>query len=60
MRIEETKKTIAELEEIIRLSEAMQIDVSEYRIKLNELKAVLKRYEDGLNRYVSQRASRSK
>ena len=59
-RIEETKKSIAELEELIRLSELMQIDVSDYKIKLEELKRRLVIYEDGLKKYVSSRASKAK
>jgi len=59
-RIEETKKSIAELEELIRLSELMQIDVSEYKIKLEELKRRLVIYEDGLKKYVSSRSSKAK
>jgi len=59
-RIEETKKSIAELEELIRLSELMQIDVSEYKIKLEELKRRLVIYEDGLKKYVSSRTPKAK
>jgi len=59
-QIESIKKSIAETEEIIRLSELMGIDVSAYKIKLEELKKRLKQYEDGLNRYVSSRGSKAR
>ena len=59
-RIEEVKKSIAECEELIRLGELMGIDVSEHKIRLEDLKRKLRTYEDGLRKYESVRSVKAK
>jgi len=59
-RIEEVKKSIAECEELIRLGELMGIDVSEHKIRLEDLKRKLRTYEDGLRKYESVRSVKTK
>jgi outer membrane protein TolC len=57
-QIESMKKDVEELEELIRLGELMGIDVSQHRLRLEQLRGKVKQYEDGLNKYLSARASK--
>lgn len=59
-QIESLKKTIAEVEEIIRLGELMKIDVSEQKMRLAELKKRLEDYEAGYNKYLASRSIKAK
>jgi outer membrane protein TolC len=59
-QLEEIKKSIADLEEMIRLGELMGIDVSQQRIALEQLKARAKQYEDGLQKFKASRAVKPK
>jgi len=59
-QIESLKKTIAEVEEIIRLGELMKIDVTEHKMRLAELKKRLEDYESGYNKYLATRSLKTK
>jgi outer membrane protein TolC len=58
-QIESMRKDVEELEELIRLGELMGIDVSQHRLRLEQLKTKVRQYEDGLNKYLSARATKS-